>query len=254
MGNDVRIGPGCVIEGEVILADRVELIANVYLRGPVTIGAGTVLYPGVCIGFSAQHLKVGRNDPTAGVIIGDNGTLRENATVHAATNQETPTRVGDSCYMMVNAHVGHDCVVGANVTLVNNSALGGHAQVADQVTLGGGAMVHQFTRVGRLAMVGGGARVVADAPPFSLVVERSYVSGVNLIGLRRAGIDRDDITRVRVASRMAFREPRTREEMLQVLDEQAPACSLVAEIATFIRGAKRPISVGHRRDAAAIED
>lgn len=247
MGNDVRVGPGCVIEGDVTLGDGVELIANVYLRGPLTVGAKTVLYPGVCVGFSAQHLKVGRNDPTAGVVIGSGCVLRENASVHAATNTTTPTRIGDSCYLMVNAHVGHDCEVGVNVTMVNNTALGGHASVADQATLGGGALVHQFTRIGRLAMVGGGGVIVADVPPFSMVVDRSHLAGVNLIGLRRAGIGRDDITKVRVAMRMAFREQRTREEMLRVLDEQAAGCAMVGEIAAFVRGAKRPISVGTKR-------
>lgn len=243
----MHIGPGCLIEGEVVLGDGVELIANVCLRGPVTIGSGTVLYPGVCVGFRGQHLKVGRNDPTAGVVIGANCTLRENASVHAATNMTTPTRIGDSCFMMVNAHVGHDCDVGVNVTMVNNTALGGHSSVADQATLGGGALVHQFTRVGRLAMVGGGGIIVADVPPFSMVVDRSHLAGVNLIGLRRAGIGRDDITKVRVAMRMAFREQRTRDEMLRVLDEHAAGCAMVGEIAAFVRAAKRPISVGTKR-------
>jgi UDP-N-acetylglucosamine acyltransferase len=254
IGEGVRIGPGCVIEGEVVLGDGVELIANVYVRGPVTIKAGTVLYPGVCVGFSAQHLRVGRNDPTAGVLIGERCTLRENATVHAATSLDVPTRIGNDCFMMVNAHAGHDCDVGANVTLVNNTALGGHVVIGDQVTLGGGTLVHQFTRVGRLCMVGGGARVVADVPPFSMVVERSHLAGVNLIGLRRAGIGREDITKVRVATRLAFREPRTREEMLQVLDEHAAGCPMVGEIAAFVRAAKRPISVGTRRiESDAVE-
>lgn len=230
------------------------MIANVYLRGPVTIGDGTVLFPGVCIGFSAQHLKVKRTDPTAGVRIGAGCTLREHATVHSATKIDVPTVVGDACFLMVNAHVGHDCRVGNNVTLVNNTALGGHAEVADQATLGGGSLVHQFTRVGRLAMIGGGAKVVADAPPFSLVVERAYLSGVNLIGLRRAGVDREEITRVREACRRAFKQPRTRQEMQQVLDDLAIGSPLVAEMAAFIRGAQRPISVGYRIEDASGEE
>lgn len=253
LGSGVRIGPGCVLEGAVTLADDVELIANAYLRGPLTIGAGTVIFPGVCIGFSAQHLKVKRTDPTAGVRIGAGCTFRENATVHAATKADVPTIIGDAAYMMVNAHVGHDCRVGSNVTMVNNTALAGHVEVGDQVTLGGGALVHQFTRVGRLAMIGGGTTLVADAPPFSLVVERAFLSGVNLIGLRRAGVDREQITRVREACRRAFKQPLTRSEMQQVLDDLATSSPLVAEMAAFIRGAQRPISVGYKRDEAAAE-
>lgn len=255
LGEGVRIGPGCVLEGAVSLGADVELIANVYLRGPLTIGAGTVLFPGACVGFSAQHLKVKRTDPTAGVRIGAGCTLREHATVHAATKADIPTIVGDACYLMVNAHVGHDCRVGSNVTMVNNTALGGHSEVADQATLGGGSLVHQFTRVGRLAMIGGGAMVVADAPPFSLVVDRAYLSGINLIGLRRAGIAREEITKVREACRLAFKQPRTRPEMQQVLDDLAGGSPLVGEMATFIRGAQRPISVGYRvKDGSGEEN
>jgi UDP-N-acetylglucosamine acyltransferase len=253
LGAGVRIGPGCVLEGAVTLGDNVEVIANAYLRGPLTIGPGTVIFPGVWLGFSAQHLKVKPSDPTAGVRIGAGCTLRENATVHAATKIDVPTIIGDACYLMVNAHVGHDCRVGSNVTMVNNTALAGHAEIADQVTLGGGAMVHQFTRVGRLAMIGGGAKIVADAPPFSLVVERAYLSGINVVGLRRAGVERQQITRVREACRRAFKQPLTRPEMQQILDELAGASPLVAEMAAFIRGGQRPISVGYRLTGATVD-
>ncbi|MBX3379717.1 MAG: acyl-ACP--UDP-N-acetylglucosamine O-acyltransferase [Phycisphaeraceae bacterium] len=249
IGEGVVIGPWCVVSGRVKLADGVRLIGNVYLNGPLTIGPRTVLYPFCSIGFAAQHLKVKPGDATAGVVIGADCTLREHVTVHAATHDTNPTVVGDRGLMMVNSHLGHDARTGNDVVLVNNSALGGHATVGDSATLGGGALLHQFVRVGRLAFVGGGTRAVADVPPFTSAVERSRLSGINLIGMRRAGFPRDQITSVREAFRKSFREPMTRPEMIQKLKKLGERCELVAEMAKFVGDcANRPISVGYDRD------
>lgn len=256
IGEGVVIGPWCVISGRVKLGAGVRLIGNVYLNGPLTIGAGTTIYPFCSIGFAAQHLKVKEGDPTAGVVIGENSTLREHVTVHSATHEAHATTVGDRCLLMVNSHLGHDVKIGNEVVLVNNAALGGHGQVGDNATLGGGALLHQFTRVGRMAFIGGGTRAVADIPPFTSAVERSRLAGINLIGLRRAGIPRDQITLVREAFRKAFREPMTRPEILETLTRMGSRCPLVAEMAAFVgSGANRPISVGYdrgERDEAGV--
>lgn len=245
---DVEIGPFCVIEGDVRLDTGVKLVGNVYIRGPVRIGARTLIHPFTCIGFAAQHLKIDQQRIAgAGVVIGAECVLREGVTVHAASTEEHPTRIGDRAFLMANAHVGHDAEVGAGATLVNNSALGGHSLVGEAATLGGGAMVHQFTRVGRLAFIGGATRVTADVPPFTSAVERSRLIGVNLVGLRRAGVERSEITTVRTAFRRAFRRPMGRAEMIAGLEPLAGASSLVREMTEFIRGGSRPISVGYDR-------
>jgi len=231
------------------LADGVRLIGNVYLNGPLTIGARTVLYPFCAIGFPGQHLKFKQGDPTGGAAIGEDCTLREHCTVHAATHDTNPTTVGNRNLLMVNSHLGHDARTGNDVVLVNNSALGGHGIVGDNATLGGGALLHQFTRVGRMAFVGGGTRAVKDIPPFTSAVERSRLTGINLVGLRRAGFPREQITGVREAFRKAFREPMTRPEMLEILNRLGERSPLVAEMAEFVGScANRPISVGYDRD------
>ncbi len=166
LADDVEIGPYCTVSGQSRLAAGVKLIGHVYLSGPVTIGEGTTVYPFVCIGFPPQDVKFKLGDKTAGVVIGKQGLIREHATIHAASNDHTPTTVGDKIFMMVNTHLGHDARVGNGVVMVNNSAVGGHGQLHDNVTLGGGALVHQFCRVGRLAMMSGGIAVSVDVPPF----------------------------------------------------------------------------------------
>ncbi|MBS0187912.1 MAG: acyl-ACP--UDP-N-acetylglucosamine O-acyltransferase [Planctomycetes bacterium] len=248
IGEGVQIGPWCVIEGAVRLGDNVRLVGNCYLNGPLTIGARTVVYPFCALGFPPQHLKFKPGQVTAGVVIGQDVTLREHVTVHAATHETQPTVVGDRNLLMVNAHLGHDARTGNDVVMVNNAALAGHAEVADSVTLGGAALVHQFTRIGRMAFVGGAARAAADVPPFTSVVERSRLIGINLVGLRRAGIARSDITSVREAFRKAFREQMTRPEMLETLNELGRDCPLVAEMAAFVGSCHhRPVSVGYDR-------
>lgn len=255
IGEGVSIGPWCVIEGKVRLCDGVRLIGNVYLNGPLVIGPRTIVYPFCSLGYGPQHLKFKFGQESAGVVIGSDCTLREHATVHSATNLVTPTIVGDRNYFMVNAHVGHDSRIGNDVTLVNNTAVAGHVQIDDNVTLGGGALVHQFVRIGRMAFIGGGARAVADVPPFTSAVERSRLAGINLVGLRRAGIARDDITSVREAFRKSFREPMTRPEIFATLSDLGKGCALVAEMAAFVGAASnRPISVGYDRgDREVIE-
>jgi UDP-N-acetylglucosamine acyltransferase len=174
--------------------------------------------------------------------------LREHVTVHGATHATIATTIGKRALMMVNSHMGHDARIGDDVVMVNNSALGGHSSVDDSATMGGGAMLHQFTRVGRLAFVGGATRVTADVPPFTSVVERSRLTGVNLVGLRRAGTLRDDITKLREAFRKSFRVPMTRLDMVETLRRLGQQCRLVEEMANFVGSCShRPVSVGYER-------
>lgn len=255
IGEGVEIGPWCVIEGKVRLGEGVRLIGNVYVNGPLTIGPRTIVYPFCSLGYGPQHLKFKLGQESAGVAIGADCTIRESSTVHSATGLTVPTIVGERNYFMVNAHVGHDARTGNDVTLVNNTCLAGHVQIGDSVTLGGGALVHQFTRIGRMAFIGGGTRAVADVPPFTSAVERSRLAGINLVGLRRAGIPREDITKVREAFRKSFREPLTRPEIFAVLTSLGKDCALVAEMAEFVgAAANRPLSVGYDRgDREVVE-
>lgn len=242
---DVEIGPFCCLTGKVKLAAGVRLMGNNYIAGPATIGAGTMVYPFACIGFPPQDVKFKPGDRTAGVVIGAGGQIREHATIHAASNDHTPTTVGDKVFMMVNTHLGHDVQVGNNVVMVNNSAVGGHGQIADNVTLGGGALIHQFVRVGRLCFLAGGVRVSCDVPPFCLADEGNRIKALNQVGLRRSGMPREHITELRRAFRDVLRPVMRRDEMLRTLEDRARNCPPIAELAAFIAAAKRPICAGH---------
>ncbi len=248
LGAGVEIGPYCVVRGAVKLGDGVRLLSNVSMQGPVEVGSNTIFYPGAAVGFEPQDYKFKPGMATAGVVIGENSILREHASVHAASNNEKPTRVGSRTMMMVGSHAGHDVTVGDDVVMVNGSMLGGHSVVQDRVTLSGSVMVHQFCRVGRQAMCGGGSVLTGDMPPYCMSAGRNMVVGLNMVGMRRSGMEKNEIEAVRDAYKKVLRHNPPLGEMREMLDELAAHSVAVKQIADFIRDAKRPIvPVGGRR-------
>lgn len=230
----VEIGPGCVVSPEARLGEGVKLLGNVYIAGPVEIGARTVVYPFTCLGFPPQDYKFTRGMPTAGVRIGADCIIREHVTIHAASKTAHPTTTGDRCFLMVNSHMGHDTVIGNNVILVNGVLLAGHVRVFDNATISGNACVQQFTRIGRLAFMSGAVVATQDLPPFCTMGIRNTITGLNVVGMRRNGIPRDEITLVRRAFGEAYRERVPREEMVARLADLASRSTHVAEFRDFI--------------------
>ena len=228
-----RVGPNCVIDGPVTIGDGVRLIASVYLKGPLWLGAGSTVYPFSSLGFPGQDLKFGPDDTSAGVVIGESCTLREGVTIHGATNDHTPTRLGDHVFMMANAHVGHDCTVGNRVIMVNNTALGGHVTVGDSANIGGGTLVHQHREIGRLAFLGGGLPMSASVPPFCMASEAHRLTGLNTVGLRRSGAPREEITKLRDAYKHAIRPGLIPTETARVIREVGEGAVLCAELADW---------------------
>ena len=244
LGEGVEIGPQCVVEGRVRLGDGVRLLGRSYLRGPLTIGAGTIVYPFVSLGFPAQDVKFAIGDPTAGVVVGERCILRESVTIHAATNTEKPTRVGNDVFMMVGAHVGHDASVGNRCVMVNGSMMAGHSELHDGATMSGLTAIHQYGRVGRLAFLSGGVVAPSDVPPFCICAARSRVEGVNVVGMRRAGMARDEITAVRGAFREVFHARMAQTQMVERLTELGERSPAVLEMREFIATSSRPIAAG----------
>ncbi len=241
LGDGVLIGPQCVLSGRVKLGPNVQLINGVNLFGPVEIGEGCVLYPGACVGFPAQDYKFKLGMATAGVRIGRECIIREHVTVHAATREDVPTRLGDKVFMMASCHAGHDSKVGNNVILVNGALLAGHSEVQDNAIMSGNTALHQFCRVGRLAFVGGLVAMTKDLPPFCVSGARARMHGLNTVGLRRFGMPREDITLLRRAFWEVLRIKLPRQEMVAKLEELGRDCGPVLELAQFVKESKRGI-------------
>lgn len=197
IGANVAIGPYCVVGAQVTLGDGVNLISHVVIDGDTEIGAGTEIFPFASIGHRPQDKKF--NGEASRLVIGERNVIREHVTMNPGTEGGgLSTRVGNDCLFMASSHVAHDCMVGNNVILANNATLAGHVSVGDGVILGGLSAVHQFVRLGAYSFVGGMTGVAKDLIPYGMVTgDRGALSGLNLVGLRRRNISRDDIKQIR---------------------------------------------------------
>ena len=194
---NVEIGPHTLIDGAVTIGEDTVIGANALIEGEVTIGRGNRIGHGVIIGGMPQDVSFLEKTQSR-VEIGDRNLMREYCTIHRGTTEGSATKIGDENFLMVGAHVGHNCVVGNKVIIANNVLLGGHVSIEDQAFLGGGTTFHQYVRVGRLVIVQGSSAFSKDLPPFTLAAERNTVFGLNVTGLRRAGLSRaqrDEIKR-----------------------------------------------------------
>jgi UDP-N-acetylglucosamine acyltransferase len=201
LGEGVTVGPFAVIESQVEIGDDCRIGAHAVIQSKVAMGRANVVHPTAVLGGLPQDLSF---DPEtdAWLEIGDGNVFREGVTVNRATKPGESTRIGSLCYLMNNSHVGHDCTVGDQVIFASGATLGGHVQVGDRVFLGGGVMTHQFCRVGAYAMLQGLAGINKDALPFMMVGGRPGKHyRLNLVGLRRAGIDGERLKAISAAIR-----------------------------------------------------
>lgn len=174
------------------------------LEGAVRVGAGSRLETGVVLGAAPMDDRY-RGEPSR-VEVGAGNVFHEYATVHRSTGEDTATVIGDRNRVMAYVHVAHNCRVGTGCVLTNCVQLGGHVEVGDRAVIGGLTGVHQFCRVGELAMVGACSYVNKDIPPFVLAAGRPCrVRGLNLVGLRRAGVGGATVALLKRAWRLVWR-------------------------------------------------
>lgn len=247
--SSVQIGAFCVVGPNVTLGENVKLLNHVCVDGNTSIGAGTTVFPFASLGQPPQSLAY-RGEKVE-LIIGQNNIIREHVTMNPGTAKGgAVTRVGDNCMFMADSHVAHDCVVGSNCVFANNAMVGGHVVVEDFVWLGGGAAVHQFSRIGRHAFVGGMAGLEGDLIPYGSVMgNRAYLAGLNLVGLKRRNFSRDQIHELRNAYRLLFAQEGTFQERLSDVAELFANNEEVMEVVTFIRaGGSRPLCMPNREN------
>lgn len=249
LGRNVSIGPFCIVEGGAKLGDDCRLAGRVTIKEGTSLGRANEVGEGAVLGGKPQHLQAG--DEHGGLLIGDENSIRENATLHLALRPGSETRVGSGNLIMVNAHVAHDCRVGDNAILANNVMLAGHVTVGDRAYLSGAVGVHQFCRIGPYAMVGGQAHITRDVPPYVTVDgHSSQVVGLNLIGLRRNGFSSAAIEQLKAAYRVIYRSGLSWRDVLNELRKNF-ALGPAAEFATFLAEGQRGF-VQERRGARGV--
>ena len=235
IGEGCTIGPFCVIGPDVVLHDRVELKSHVVVTGKTEIGSDTVIFSFAVIGEIPQDLKFKGEDVR--LIIGQRNRIREHVTMNPGTEGGGGvTRVGDDGLFMAGCHIAHDAQIGNRVIVVNQSAIAGHVILEDEVIVGGLSGVHQFVRVGRGAMIGALSMVAQDVIPYGLVqASRGRLDGLNLIGLKRRGVTRSDITALRAAFQMLGDGEGTFHQRAERLGEETES-EYVREIVAFVMG------------------
>jgi UDP-N-acetylglucosamine acyltransferase len=218
LGDNITIGPYCIIGAMVKIGDGCILHSHVVMDGNTHIGDDCKIFPFATIGLPTPDLKYKGEDTK--LRIGNNNTIREQVTINPGTLQDKGvTEIGDNNLLMVGVHIAHDCVVGNGNIFANNATLAGHVTIGNNVVIGGMTAFHQRVRIGDHAMIGGMSGVEHDVIPYGLVMgERARLAGLNLVGLDRHGFDKGDIKILMKAFKQLFlsKEGTFKERMTQV--------------------------------------
>lgn len=235
LGAGCRVGPFCMVGSQVVLGQGVELKSHAIVTGDTHIGDKSVVFPFAVIGEIPQDLKFSGEHTS--LRIGARNRIREHVTINTGTaGGGGVTRIGNDCLFMAGCHIAHDAQVGDRVIVVNNSAVAGHCQIGDDVIIGGLAGVHQWVRIGQGAIIGALSMVTADVLPHALVQgPRAELDGLNLVGLKRRGVDRADITALRAAFQELKQGEGSFQERARRLAEESDS-HYVAEMVAFILG------------------
>ncbi len=229
------IGPYCVVGENVIIGKNNNFISHVSITGNTKIADNNVFYPFSSIGSNPQDLKF--NNEKSYLIIGNKNTFRENVTVNPGTEGGgLETIIDDNCLFMVGSHIAHDCKIKSNVILANNATLAGHVEIDKNAILGGNSAVHQFVRIGKYAMIGGMSGVEKDIIPYGLYIGiRENLKGINLIGLKRKGLNSRSINKINKVIKIIFDKKNTIFDNISNIKSDDMAIEEIKEILNFIK-------------------
>ena len=196
LGQNIKIGPFCYLDGEINIGDNTELKSHVVISGNVSIGNNNIFYPFSNIGCEPQDLKFNGEDSE--LIIGNNNIFRENTTISKGTRDGgMKTVIKNNNLFMTGVHIAHDCKIGNENIFVNQVTLAGHVNIINNVVIGGLSAIIQFVTIGSYSMIGGMSGIDKNVLPFSLAIgNRAKLRGLNLVGIRRKGFDKSEITRI----------------------------------------------------------
>lgn len=253
LGDDVHIGPFCVVGAKVRIGRGTQLINSVSVIGHVTIGEENRIFPGAVIGGDPQDISYRGSDTE--VVIGDQNVIREGVTINRGTEKESGvTRLGSSSFIMAGCHIAHDCQVGSRVIMANATLLGGHVHVHDDATISGGVAVHHYSTIGSFSFTGGLSRVLHDVPPYMLAEGNpSRPRCINLVALKRHDFSADTIRALAEAHRLIYRAKvglETARELLRGSDMLVPEVSHLISFLQHQHGGRNGRGRDQRRIAA----
>ncbi len=251
LGVEVKVGPYAIIEQGCVIGDYTEVRAHAVICGGSLIGPHNQIGYGAVIGAEPQDY--GYKGGRTWVEIGSGNKIREYVTIHRASKEGTATVVGNDNFLMGGVHLGHDVRIGHHAVLANNTLLAGYVQVGDRVFMGGATVVHQHVRIGAYAITRGGTRLGKDVPPYFMAVATNQVSGINRIGLRRAGFSHETRRAIQAAYELLCRSDLNVGQALAELRGKFHLPE-IAQLVEFVAASKRGICRDHGRGAGDDED
>jgi len=239
LGPGVVIGEYAVVEQDVVIGAATRLEPYVYVKRWTTLGERNEISAGTVLG--TDPLDKNFTGERSYLRIGNANKIREHYTISRGTAPESATVIGDGNYIMTSGHIAHNAKIGDRTVIASTSLIAGYVEIEDQAFVSGGVGVHQYSKIGRLAMVGGSTRVNLDVPPYFLYAGL-YVEpkGVNLVGLRRAGLGPEDIRALKTAFKILYRSGLKLEDALKRIETEVPTHHTL-HLTAFIRSSKRGI-------------
>ena len=238
LDESVEVGPYTVIGKGVKIGNGTVIGPHVHIACNTDIGRNNKIFYSASIGDEPQDISF-EGQPTF-VKIGDGNTIREFATIHRATIEETATTVGNNNFIMAYAHLGHDVKVGNKCIISNGVGLAGHVVVGDSAVISAYVGVHQFSKIGSMVMIGALARINRDVLPYMMVEGNPATThGLNVVGLRRNGIDQESRTAIKRAFKLLCRDKMSTEKALIKIDEEIDQTAEIKALTAFVRGSKR---------------
>lgn len=241
LASDVEIGPYVIIGANVRIDAGTTVQSHAVVDGRTTLGRGNTVFPFATVGTIPQDLKY-RGEPSE-LIIGDNNTIREFASLNPGTvGGGMITRVGSQNLLMMYCHIAHDCIVGNRNVIANGATLGGHVVIEDHVIVGGLVGIHQFVRIGSGAILGAGSMVSKDVPPFcNATGDRATLHGLNIEGMKRRGFGQAKIDAIHKAYRIVFRSKLKTNQALDKIRKELPALPEIEQFTAFIAASERGV-------------
>jgi UDP-N-acetylglucosamine acyltransferase len=239
IGPCVEIGEFCVIEDEVSIGAGTRLEPYVYVKRWTTLGERNQVSAGTCLGTDPLDKAFGGE--RSYLRIGNDNIIREHYTISRGTEPDSVTEIGDGNYIMTSGHIAHNCKIGSNTVICSCALVAGYVEVEDGAFISGGVVIHQYSKIGRLAMIGGNTRVNQDVPPFFLYTDFNVAPrGLNLVGLRRAGLQPEEIRSLKRAYQLLYRSNLKLEAALAAIEQEVPS-EHTRHLVAFIRRSERGI-------------
>lgn len=244
LDSSVSVGPYAVIEAGVKIGADTRILPHAVVSGPTTIGERNLIGSFAVVGGAPQDLGY-KGEPTE-LIIGSDNQIREFASIHRGTpNGHAKTLIGNHNLLMAYTHVAHDCTIGDHVIMANVATLAGHVEVGSRASIGGLVAVHQFCRIGTYSYIGGVSGIGLDVPPYVIIAgtrNRTRISGINKVGLKRNGFSRETIKMLDKAYRIIFRSPNLlMKDAIELAQKEFPTCEEVQTLVKFFLESKRGV-------------